>query len=80
MRFNGNAYVESPYTLERQSTSVKVGSVKIVDFTAADPSAKQTDAVKYGPYSKIAPFTKVRLLIYKQGLMLGYLEASYRSL
>ncbi|KAI6243605.1 Dolichyl-diphosphooligosaccharide--protein glycosyltransferase subunit 1 [Aphelenchoides fujianensis] len=55
MLFNGNAYLDSPYTIEKQSTSVKVGSVKVVDFTPVDPSKHQGDSIKYGPYNKIAP-------------------------
>jgi len=57
MLYNGNAYLESPYVLERQSTSVKVGSVKVVEFTPVEPSKHQGDTIKYGPYNKIAAYS-----------------------
>lgn len=61
MLYNGNAYLESPYVLERQSTSVKVGSVKVVDFTKVDSSKHQSDNIKYGPFNKVAAFSTVCL-------------------
>ncbi|KAI6191093.1 Dolichyl-diphosphooligosaccharide--protein glycosyltransferase subunit 1 [Aphelenchoides bicaudatus] len=57
MLYSGNAYLESPYVLERQSTSIKVGSSKVVDFTQTDPSKHQGDSIKYGPYSKISAYS-----------------------
>lgn len=61
MLYNGNAYVESPYVLERQSTTIKVGSVKVIEFTPVDPAKHQSDTIKYGPYNKIAAFSTVCL-------------------
>ena len=59
MLFTGNAYLESPYVLESQSTSVKVGSVKVVEFTVVESSKQQSDSIKYGPYKKVAAFSTV---------------------
>lgn len=59
MLYSGNAYVETPYVLETQSTSVKVGSVKVVEFTPVEPSKHQSDSVKYGPYKNIAAYSTV---------------------
>lgn len=64
MLYNGNAYLESPYVLEKQSTSVKVGSVKVVEFTQVDSSKHQGDTIKYGPYSKAAAFSTVCFITY----------------
>jgi oligosaccharyltransferase complex subunit alpha (ribophorin I) len=57
--YNGNAHLESPYVLERQSTSVKVGSVKVVEFTQIESNKHQGDSIKYGPFNKVAAFSTV---------------------
>jgi len=64
MLYNGNVYLESPYVLERQSTTVKVGSVKVIDFTPVEPSKNQADGIKYGPYNKVAAFSSSPITVH----------------
>ncbi|KAI6174172.1 Dolichyl-diphosphooligosaccharide--protein glycosyltransferase subunit 1 [Aphelenchoides besseyi] len=64
MVYDGNAYLSSPYTVDKQTTSVKVGSVKVIDFTPIDPAKHQSDSIKYGPYSKIAPGTNKPITVH----------------
>ncbi|KAI6206059.1 Dolichyl-diphosphooligosaccharide--protein glycosyltransferase subunit 1 [Aphelenchoides besseyi] len=64
MVYDGNAYLNSPYTVDKQTTSVKVGSVKVIDFTPIDPAKHQSDSIKYGPYSKIAPGTNKPITVH----------------
>jgi oligosaccharyltransferase complex subunit alpha (ribophorin I) len=54
VRYYGNAHYYSSYKTSEQTTKYLLGSSKIESFTPRNPSTKDGETVKYGPYRDIA--------------------------
>lgn len=61
--YNGNLYFFSPYTTTSQTTNV-VATSNIEFFTKVKPFTHNDNAINYGPYENIAPFSLAELRIH----------------
>ncbi|GMT25055.1 hypothetical protein PFISCL1PPCAC_16352, partial [Pristionchus fissidentatus] len=61
--YTGNAHISSPYSVDKQKTTVVFGSGKLQSFTNVAPSKQLGEKVVYGPYSNTAAktFTEIRV-------------------
>lgn len=64
VKYFGNLYYYSPYTVVSQKTILDVGSKNIESFTKEKPFAQAEGSLNYGPYANIAPFTHKELNIH----------------
>ncbi|KAL5259615.1 hypothetical protein ACHWQZ_G009908 [Mnemiopsis leidyi] len=64
VRFHSNAYYYSVYSTVEQFSKFNLGSSKIESFTPRSPSNKESQTVKYGPYSNILAKTSAKVTIH----------------
>ncbi|CAD7699224.1 unnamed protein product [Ostreobium quekettii] len=64
MVYEDNTLVLSPYRVETQTTTVKVPSSDISDFSKMEPSKESGSTVVYGPYTGIGPFERHNLRVH----------------
>lgn len=64
VRFHSNAYYYSVYNTVEQFSKFNLGSSKIESFTPRSPSNKESQTVKYGPYSNIPAQTSAKVTIH----------------
>ena len=55
--YEGNHYVYMPYTVKRQTTTVKLASSKVESNTKLKPTSVSDSIITYGPYSNVKPFS-----------------------
>jgi len=55
--YEGNHYVYMPYTVKRQTTTVKLASSKVESNTKLKPTSVSDSVITYGPYSNVKPFS-----------------------
>lgn len=58
LKYVGYGNVLSVYTLNKETTTIKLG-VKPISFTEIKPTKFSTDKIVYGPYENTKPFAKV---------------------
>jgi len=56
LKHEDSAYVYSPYKIGSQTTTFKLNSKNVESFTKVEPSSKNGDTVKYGPFDNVQPF------------------------
>ncbi|CAD5226969.1 unnamed protein product [Bursaphelenchus xylophilus] len=49
--YSGNALLGLPYVVEKETTTIKYGSGKLIEFTAVEPAKQNGGSIVYGPYS-----------------------------
>lgn len=64
VKYIGNLYVYSPYTISKQSTSIVLPSRNIESFTKKEPVTQTDSTLTYGPYEKTAPYSFEELLVH----------------
>ncbi|XP_050343635.1 dolichyl-diphosphooligosaccharide--protein glycosyltransferase subunit 1 [Nymphalis io] len=64
VKYNGNLYFYSPYTVVSQKTNVVLNTKSVESFTKIKPFSQQDGSITYGSYSNIAPFTEKELNIH----------------
>jgi oligosaccharyltransferase complex subunit alpha (ribophorin I) len=57
VQYHGNHFVFSPYTVQSQTTNVKLASSTIESKTEQAPTSVKGDVITYGPYEDIQPFS-----------------------
>jgi len=55
--FNGNAYIFSPYSITKQTTTITTGTKNLESFTKVKPSSQSDSKLVYGPYENVKPFS-----------------------
>ena len=59
VRYRGSHYIYSPYKIKSQSTTVKLASSSVIQYSKQLQPVKQSDStIDYGPYDDIDAFTK----------------------
>jgi oligosaccharyltransferase complex subunit alpha (ribophorin I) len=59
VRYRGSHYVYSPYKVKTQSTTVKLASSNVIQYSKQLQPVTQTESVvKYGPYDDVDAYTK----------------------
>ncbi|XP_060517365.1 dolichyl-diphosphooligosaccharide--protein glycosyltransferase subunit 1 [Cylas formicarius] len=64
VRYYGNHYFYSPYTTQKQKTEVEIYSRVIENYTKFKPVNQVDSKINYGPYDKVAPFSKDEMIIH----------------
>ncbi|XP_011563062.3 dolichyl-diphosphooligosaccharide--protein glycosyltransferase subunit 1 [Plutella xylostella] len=64
VKYNGNLYYYSPYTVASQKTTVSTNTKSIESFTKVKPFQQQETSLQYGPTTNIAPFTEKELSVH----------------
>ncbi|TGZ66390.1 hypothetical protein CRM22_005337 [Opisthorchis felineus] len=65
VKYTGNVMFFTPYTTERQKTTVVVPQGELLRYTSApEPITKQPRKLEYGPYEGIAAFTHIPLHVH----------------
>lgn len=62
MKFVGNHYVYSPYTVKKQSTKVTLSSRNIESFSKLKPYSQSDNIISFGPYENIVPYSQSELI------------------
>lgn len=64
VKYTGNLYVFSPYSVTSQKTNVVVNTKSIESFSKVKPFSQQDGVIQYGPYPNIEPFTDKELSVH----------------
>nr|CAH7716622.1 unnamed protein product [Callosobruchus chinensis] len=64
VRYFGNHYFYTPYTVTKQKTDVMLSSRTIESYTKLKPVTQSDSTVSYGPYNNIEPFTEDQMLVH----------------
>lgn len=62
--FKGNAYLFSPYTIQKQTTTVITGTKSIESFTKVKPVAQSDINIIYGAFENTPPFKQEAITIH----------------
>lgn len=57
--FQGNHYLYSPYPTRSQTTRVRLASKTVESYTKLGNPSKSDEAIEYGPFRDVAPFSEV---------------------
>ena len=60
--FQGNHYLYSPYPTRSQTTRVRLASKTVESYTKLGNPSKSDEAIEYGPFRDVAPFSEVKCL------------------
>ncbi|XP_043285075.1 dolichyl-diphosphooligosaccharide--protein glycosyltransferase subunit 1 [Venturia canescens] len=64
VRYRGNLYLYSPYTVNKQTTVVNLPSRSIESYTRVKPVSQNDATLMYGPYDKKLPLTEQELTVH----------------
>ncbi|XP_057669104.1 dolichyl-diphosphooligosaccharide--protein glycosyltransferase subunit 1 [Diorhabda carinulata] len=64
VRYFGNHYLYTPYTVAKQKTEVILSSKSIESYTKLKPVTQSDSTISYGPFTDILPFTKNEMIIH----------------
>lgn len=64
VRFHGNAYMYSPYKINKITTKVTLTTKKVEDYSKIKPTNLVDNTITYGAYSNVAPFTQNPMVIH----------------
>jgi len=64
VRFTGNLYCYLPYTTNTQTTTINLPSANLESYTKTKPVSVSGNALTYGPYKSIAPFSNAEMVIH----------------
>ena len=64
VKYVGNHYLYSPYTVTKQTTKVTLASKGIESFTKLKPFSQSDNILTFGPYENIPPFSVSELVIH----------------
>jgi len=64
VKYYDNVFVASPYTIQTQTTTIKLGSARIEHRTESSPSNVKGDVVTYGPFLELAPHRYTELFLH----------------
>lgn len=62
--YNGNSYVFSPYQINKQTTTVLLGTKNIESYSKLKPVSQSDTNIVYGPYNNIQPFSFEKLSVH----------------
>ncbi|XP_076656577.1 dolichyl-diphosphooligosaccharide--protein glycosyltransferase subunit 1 [Halictus rubicundus] len=57
VKYMGNIYLYSPYTVVKQTTTVSLPSRNVESYTKFKPVSQSDSMITYGPYEKLPPFS-----------------------
>jgi oligosaccharyltransferase complex subunit alpha (ribophorin I) len=66
IRYHGNNYLYSPYTVAVQNTKVLLASSTVESYTKLKPTSHSDTTITCGPYENVQPFTENELLIHTE--------------
>lgn len=64
VKYTGNIYLYTPYTIIKQTTTVSLPSRNIESYTKFKPVSQSDSFITYGPYEKLSPFSYEELNIH----------------
>lgn len=64
VKYMGNIYLYSPYTVVKQTTTVSLPSRNVESYTKFKPVSQSDSMITYGPYEKLSPFSYEALNIH----------------
>lgn len=64
VKYTGNLYLFSPYSVNKQTTTVMLPSKNIESYTKIKPVTQSDSTITYGPYDKKAPFSQEELTVH----------------
>ncbi|XP_006607827.1 dolichyl-diphosphooligosaccharide--protein glycosyltransferase subunit 1 [Apis dorsata] len=64
VKYIGNIYLYTPYTIIKQTTTVSLPSRNIESYTKFKPVSQSDSFITYGPYEKLSPFSYEELNIH----------------
>ncbi|XP_045447098.1 dolichyl-diphosphooligosaccharide--protein glycosyltransferase subunit 1 [Melitaea cinxia] len=64
VKYNGNLYFYSPYSVASQKTNVIINTKSVESFTKVKPFSQQDGTIVYGAYANIAPFSEKELSVH----------------
>ncbi|KAK3923287.1 Dolichyl-diphosphooligosaccharide--protein glycosyltransferase subunit 1 [Frankliniella fusca] len=64
VKYTGNHYIVSPYTVVKQKTTVNLSARNIESYTKLKPVTQTDMSLNYGPYENIPPFSEDPMLIH----------------
>lgn len=64
VRFRGNHYIFSPYTVNKQTTTVNLGTRTVESYSKLAPVSQSDTTFTYGPYVKTQPFSEDAMVIH----------------
>lgn len=64
VKYIGNIYLYSPYSITKQTTTVSLPSRNIESYTKFKPVSQSDSVITYGPYEKLPPFAYEELSIH----------------
>jgi len=64
VRFVGNAFYSTPYTVQTQTTVVRLFSSRVESKSEVPPTTVKGDTITYGPYADRAPFSYADLSVH----------------
>jgi len=66
VKFTGNLYFFSPYTVKTQTTTVNTPTNSIQSHTKVQPVKVADNSITYGPYENIQPFTQAEVVVHNE--------------
>ncbi|XP_015514091.1 dolichyl-diphosphooligosaccharide--protein glycosyltransferase subunit 1 [Neodiprion pinetum] len=64
VRYFGNVYFYSPYTVAKQTSVITLPSRNVENYTKFKPVVQSDSTITYGPYEKVAPFSVEDLILH----------------
>jgi len=64
IRFSGNLYFFSPYSVVTQTSTVQLASSNLESYTKTKPVSLSDSTITYGPYNNVAPFSANEMIIH----------------
>ncbi|CAH1098556.1 unnamed protein product [Psylliodes chrysocephalus] len=64
VRYFGNHYIYTPYTVAKQKTDVVLSSRSVENYTKLKPVTQSDNTITYGPYTDIKPYTEDQLVVH----------------
>ncbi|XP_058803946.1 dolichyl-diphosphooligosaccharide--protein glycosyltransferase subunit 1 [Phymastichus coffea] len=64
VKYTGNLYLFTPYSVNKQTTTVMLPSRNIESYTKIKPVTQSDSTITYGPYDKKVPFVQDELTVH----------------
>ncbi|CAG9862983.1 unnamed protein product [Phyllotreta striolata] len=64
VRYFGNHYMYSPYTVAKQKTEVVLSLRSVENYTKLKPVTQSDNVITYGPYTDVKPYTEDQLIVH----------------
>lgn len=64
VKYTGNVYLYSPYSVTKQSTTVVLPSRNVENYSKIKPVSQSDSSITYGPFEKKQPFSSEELVVH----------------